>query len=104
MHLRCDAARKTRPNALLSNVKTAAIGLTEFIPMMPLDQIRALIGGRSPKPICDDCIAVILRLASKGHATKLAIALGKVSGFSRNKDSCSVCGDVKMVVQTAVPS
>jgi len=67
--------------------------------MTVLDQVRALIERLAPEPVCDDCIAERLGLSVRQHANHKTRELAGQGGFERRKDSCSLCGETKLVIR-----
>ena len=67
--------------------------------MSALDDVRALITRLSPTPICDDCIAEKLGLASRQFANQQARELTGRNGFERRRDICSICYGEKLVTR-----
>ena len=61
--------------------------------MTVLEDVQAFISARSPKAICDDCIADGLKLSVRQHANHKTRELSKLKGFDRREGTCSICGD-----------
>ena len=66
--------------------------------MTVLDDVRRPVGGLSPSPICDDCIAERLQLTVRQHANHKTRELAGADGFERLKGECSLCGATKLVI------
>lgn len=64
-----------------------------------LNQVRRLIERLSPEPICDECIGERLGLSERQHANQETRELAGTSGFERRKDTCSICGEQKIVIR-----
>lgn len=69
------------------------------LPMTVLEDVRELIARRSPRPVCNDCIAKSLGLSVRQHANHKTRELAISAGFDRRKDVCSVCGSTKLVIR-----
>lgn len=67
--------------------------------MTVLDQVRGLIERLSPDPICDDCISDRLGLWVRQHANHKTREPAGTEGFERQKDACSICGGIKIVIR-----
>lgn len=67
--------------------------------MTVLDQVRGLIERLSPDPICDDCISERLGLSVRQHANHKTRELAGTGRFERQKDACSICGGIKIVIR-----
>lgn len=67
--------------------------------MTVLEQVRRLIVEVSPKALCDDCIALRLKLTVRQHANHKTRELAADNGFERRRDVCSGCGSVKLVIR-----
>lgn len=63
-----------------------------------LDRVRAFVERLTPEPVCDDCIAERLSLSVRQHANHKTRELAGSPGFERRKDSCSLCGLIKLVI------
>ncbi|MEZ5735637.1 MAG: hypothetical protein R3E09_07520 [Novosphingobium sp.] len=63
-----------------------------------LDRVRAFVERLAPEPVCDDCITDRLSLSVRQHANHKTRELAGSPGFERLKDSCSLCGLVKLVI------
>ena len=63
-----------------------------------LDRVRAFIERLAPEPVCDDCITDRLSLSVRQHANHKTRELAGSPGFERRKDSCSLCGLIKLVI------
>ena len=69
--------------------------------MTVLEDVRSLIENISRNAICDDCIANRLGLTVRQHANHKTRELSNGPAFDRRRDSCSVCGFVKLVIRRA---
>ena len=69
--------------------------------MTVLENVRELIEGMAPAAICDDCIKDRLQLSVRQHANHKTRELARTRGFDRRRDSCAVCGIVKLVIRRA---
>ncbi len=67
--------------------------------MTVLDQVEQLITQRSPKPLCDDCIAIVLNITPRQHANHKTRKLAQSPKFDRRNDICSSCGSTKLVIK-----
>ncbi|PHS23213.1 MAG: hypothetical protein COA84_11440 [Robiginitomaculum sp.] len=67
--------------------------------MTVLEQVEYLIAQRSPKPLCDDCIAKLLKITPRQHANHKTRILAKKPAFDRRGDVCSSCGNTKLVIK-----
>lgn len=63
------------------------------------DAVQKLIARLAPDPICDDCVAEKLGLASRHHANRKTRELAGSNGFERRRDICSLCGGDKLVIR-----
>jgi len=66
--------------------------------MAVLDDVRRLVGGLSPSPVCDDCITERLQPSVRQHANQKTRELAGQDGFERLKSECSLCGANKLVI------
>jgi len=67
--------------------------------MTALQAIEKLVSRLSPEPVCDDCIAQTLGLSPLEDAEQTSRELLGTGGFERSKDTCSLCGEVKLVTR-----
>ncbi|WP_454798669.1 hypothetical protein [Novosphingobium lindaniclasticum] len=67
--------------------------------MTALQAIEKLVSRLSPEPVCDDCIAQTLGLSPCEHTQQAARELLGTGGFERSKDTCSLCGEVRLVTR-----
>lgn len=65
--------------------------------MTALHAIERLVARLSPEPVCDDCITQTLRLSPLENADQSARELTGTNGFERRKDTCSLCGETRLV-------
>ncbi|KKW92497.1 hypothetical protein [Sphingobium chungbukense] len=61
-------------------------------------RIDALIGRLAPEPVCDDCVAERLGLATE-PVTHRAHALAGIAGYQRAGASCTLCATVKVTTR-----
>jgi len=66
--------------------------------MTVLDDVRRLVGGLSPSPVCDACLTERLQLSARQHANHKARELAGRDSFERLKIECSLCGANKLVI------
>jgi hypothetical protein len=66
--------------------------------MTVLEDVSDFIVGKSPKAVCDDCIASHLKLSVRQHANHKTRELAETPRFERLTDTCTVCGKVKKVI------
>ncbi|MGF7156101.1 hypothetical protein [Novosphingobium gossypii] len=59
--------------------------------------IEKLVTRLAPSPVCDECLADTLGLSVLHHADQAARQLAGMNGFERRKDTCGLCGEVRMV-------
>ncbi len=71
--------------------------------MTILDTVRGLVERLSPEPVCDECIAGRLGLASTSQANKKSRELAGTNGFERKLDVCSLCGAPRTVIRLRPP-
>jgi hypothetical protein len=69
--------------------------------MTVLDDVREFIQAKSPRAVCDDCIADGLKLSIRQHANHKTRELASAFGFSRRDDACSMCKNIKKVISYA---
>jgi len=67
-----------------------------------LDKVRGLIERLSPEPVCDECVAERLQLATISQANKKTRELAGSHGFERKLDVCSLCGAPRTVIRRRV--
>ena len=65
--------------------------------MTVLDDVRRLVGGLSPSPVCDACLTERLQLSVRQHANHKTRGLAGREGFERLKSEYSLCGANKLV-------
>lgn len=68
--------------------------------MLIAQKINNFITKMSPKKTCNNCIVSGLGLTQVAHAAQNTAALGTTSDFIREKGLCSICGEVREVIQT----
>ena len=62
-------------------------------------EVNDFITSKRPAPVCDKCIADGLGFTNKtAHVPQITAALATTSDFTRDKRSCSICGDTKTVI------
>ena len=66
--------------------------------MLVAQKINNYITAMSPKTICDMCIVNALDLTRQAHASQITGALGTTSDFNREKNTCSSCGELRVVI------
>lgn len=66
--------------------------------MTILENVRRFVTRLSPDPVCDDCITDKLGLPAREHANHMSRELSGTSGFERQRNVCSLCGKVKLVI------
>lgn len=64
-----------------------------------LDDVASFVSRLAPSPVCDDCIADRLKLSLRQQANQKTRELAGRNGFERRKDTCSMCGDGKLVIR-----
>ncbi len=64
-----------------------------------LERVSEFIVQRSPKAICDDCIADKLKLSIRQHANHKTRELASMPNFIRQKEKCSICGSNKKAIR-----
>lgn len=62
------------------------------------EQVSDLIKSKSPRAICDDCVAESLKLSVRQHANHKTRELSKDFGFTRISAVCSICKNTKKVI------
>ena len=67
--------------------------------MTILDDVASFVSRLAPSPVCDDCIADRLKLTVRQHANQKTRELAGRNGFERRKDTCSMCGNEKLVIR-----
>tara|TARA_R110001599_G_scaffold343885_1_gene566930 strand:- start:2309 stop:2533 length:225 start_codon:yes stop_codon:yes gene_type:complete len=67
--------------------------------MTVLEDAENYISGTAPKAICDDCLALKLRITPRQHANQKSRELAGRAQFDRRKGDCSVCGHTKLVIR-----
>ncbi|WP_395331873.1 hypothetical protein WBP06_03440 [Novosphingobium sp. BL-8H] len=67
--------------------------------MTELQAIEKLVTRLSPEPVCDDCITQTLGLSPLENADHAARELAGSNGFERRKDTCSLCGEIRLVTK-----
>lgn len=65
--------------------------------MTVLEEAEQHIRKIAPDAICDDCLALKLKITPRQHANHKTRELAKRQEFHRRKAECSVCGGVKLV-------
>lgn len=61
------------------------------------EAVGKFIGRLSPAPVCDDCVASRLDLSTRQKVASVIRELVGSGGFERGKESCSLCGELRMV-------
>lgn len=70
--------------------------------MTVLESVRKLIVRIAPDAMCDDCIAIALKISPRQHANHKTRELASVPGFVRAKGVCLGCEkDGKLVMRKA---
>lgn len=63
------------------------------------ERVNDYITRYQPKAFCDDCLHAELGLSLRQQAHRVTSALGTTNDFRREKDTCSLCGALKMVTR-----
>lgn len=67
--------------------------------MSVLEDAELYISKISPKSICDDCLALKLKITPRQHANHKSRELAKGAKFDRRKAECSFCRGTKLVIR-----
>ncbi|TPG21779.1 hypothetical protein EAH87_04900 [Sphingomonas koreensis] len=67
--------------------------------MTVLDDVARLVTRLAPEPVCDDCVADTLGLAGGEQVAQQTRELAGSNGYERKKDTCTLCGIVKLVIR-----
>ncbi len=63
------------------------------------DDVAKFVLRLAGAPACDACIAERLDLPAPQHANRASRELAGSDGFVRDRDMCSLCGAVKLVLR-----
>ncbi|TPG42736.1 hypothetical protein EAH79_02385 [Sphingomonas koreensis] len=72
--------------------------------MTVLDDVARLVTRLAPEPVCDDCVADTLGLASGDPVAQQTRELAGTNGYERTKHACALCGTVKLVIRRHAPA
>lgn len=72
--------------------------------MSMIEDVANLLRRLSPAPICDDCVAERLSLASRQVANQRTRELAGSHGVERRRDICSLCFGEKVVTRLVKPA
>lgn len=67
--------------------------------MSVLEKAENYISRIAPAAICDDCLALKLKITPRQHANHKSRELAKSMRFDRRKGECSVCASSKLVIR-----
>ena len=63
-------------------------------------RIHTVLVERTPKPLCDDCLAGLADISPRQQVNVIARSLGLTTDFERAHSQCSQCGDDKLVTRS----
>ena len=64
------------------------------------ERIYSFLRERTPKPVCDDCLAKHNDVSQRQTVNTIASALALTTDFDRREATCSMCQNEKLVTRS----
>jgi hypothetical protein len=64
------------------------------------EKIHSFLVEKTPKAVCDDCVAKYAKVEPRQQVNPIVSALGLTTDFHRKKAECSVCKSNKLVTRS----
>jgi len=66
-------------------------------------RVNDFVTSKYPHVVCDPCIVDALGLTQQAHAAQITGALGTTSDFVRERGTCSLCKNNRVVIRATRP-